>query len=405
MINCDMIKEGILDKTLAAFIAKAMLSFPFSISNLYNILHFVEFGVDPNHREEDVNYDRKYQMERTYRRINRIAIRLKETQKESPGAVSEPKCYDEILFDSMVSGYNRLCQAIGRPAVKVITNRLMQRTTTDDLLTYFRYDDHLVKCGYCVDMRYITRDGIALPEAIFYTALYMSTRARAIGTLNSELTKKVDFDRAQRWYKNFMTEFKSHNLYEAIIWEVFDMFFEKIAEELEDITGYSIQKFWLDEKYRDRKDRTRALQKLTKIIHNGEVSTTYLDKQLNAHPERSEEFIQVANTISVLEMMLYDIIPHAEMIALNRESKPTDEDWLRATRALERAKKQANLHSSNALSTSEYERASASYEELQFIEVASWLADLVVRIVNTSFDVAEKMLCSLPEAVAWVLTE
>lgn len=409
MINCDAVKQKILEEITAEFFSRMMLSYSFSTSNLYNVLHFVEFGVDPNYSADDVLYDRKYHMERSNRRINRIAVRLKEdrrpgvgAEKDFAGAIFKPKYYDSIMCEGMVCGYNQICELLGRPEVKAITANLMQRAAVNESIEFCDYDDSLVACGYCADIRKIERKSVTLPEVIFYTATYMSTSTRSLWTLNRALIKNSDYSRALRWHEHYMEAFGDRTLYEAVIWEIFDMLFEKVACDYEELCGCYIQKFWLDEKYRDRKDRTRVLKKLEKITHDGTISTRYLDKQLEAHPERSEDFVHTYNSISVVEMLLYDILPYAEMIALGRLSKPAKNEWMHAEEILKKFHKKETL---DEYLEGEYEKAFANYEDLQYREVAAWLADLAVMVVNKSFGVAEKMLHGLPEAIAWNSTE
>lgn len=412
MINCDAVKQGILGEITAEFFSRMMLSYSFSTSNLYNILHFVELGVDPNYSTDDVLYDRKYHMERSNRRLNRIAVRLKEdrspgvgSEKDCAGAIFKPKYYDSIMCEGMVRGYNQICELLGRPEVKAITAHLMQQAEVKETIEFCNYDDHLVECGYCVDIRNIERKSVTLPEAIFYTTTYMSTSTRSLWTLNRALIKNSDYSRALRWYECYMEVFKKRTLYEAAVWEIFDMFFEKAACNYEELCGRCIQKFWLDEKYRDRKDRARVLKQVEKITCGGTVSTAHLDKQLEAHPERSEDFVHTSNSISVVEMLLYDILPYAEMIALGRLSKPSKNEWIHAEKMLKKFYRRYPKGTLDGYLEDEYERALANYEDLQYREVAAWLADLVVMVVNVSFDIAKKMLYGLPEAIAWNSTE
>lgn len=412
MINCDAVKLAILEKEVAEFFSRLMLSYSISTNHLYNILHYVEFGVDPNYCEDDVLYDRKYNMERSNRRINRIAARIKADRspgngsvKDYAGAIYESMYYDSIMFKGMIRGYNRLCQPLGRPKVKIITPHFMRRAGIQESDERCVYDDHLVKCGYCVDIRNIERKFVTLPEAIFYTAMYMSTSSRALWTLNRPLIKGLDYNRALHWYDKFMEEFKKRTIYEAIIWEVFDMLFEEVAGNYEELSGYCIQKFWLEEKYRDRKDRARVLRKLERITYEGETSRTYLDKQLEAHPERSEDFVNTSNRISIQEMLLYDILPYAEMIALGRLSKPSNKEWSLAEKDLEKFREIYSADSLSELSPAMYENALADYEVLQYREVAATLANIVCKIVDESYVIVEKMLHGLPESIAWRSTE
>ena len=412
MINCDAVKQAILEEVTAEFFSRIMLSYSMSTNNLYKILHSVEFGVDPNYCDEDELYDRKYNLERSNRRINRIAVRLKEDRSPGNGAVEdyagsirEPKYYDSIMFEGMVRGYNQICQLLGRPKVKAMTPCFMQRAGVEETDELCHYDDHLVKCGYYVDIGNTGRKFITLPEAIFYTAIYMSTSARALWTLNRELINSSDYKRALRWYDGFMEYFKNRTTYEAVIWEMFDMLFEEIAGQYEELCGYCIQKFWLDEKYRDRKDRARVLEKLEEITYEGKVSRVYLDKQLETHPERGEAFVDTSNRISILEMLLYDILPYAEMIALGRQSKPSKKEWLLAEEVLKKSRVIYSADNPKELSQDEYENAVITYEVLQYCEVAAALADIVCRIVDESYGIAEKMLHGLPESIAWSSTE
>lgn len=414
MINCDAVKQGILDIITAEFFSRMMLSYSFPTINLYNVLHFVEFGVDPYYRTDDNLYDRKYQMERSNRRINRIAERLKEERgsgvgsgKDCAGAIFKPKYYDSIMCEEMVRAYNQICELFGRTEVKPITKHLIQRACIEETVGFCDYDDCIVKCGYSVDIRNIKRTSVTLPEVIFYTSTYMSTSTRSLWTLNRELIKKTDYSRALRWYDRYMGVFKERTVYDAVVWEIFDMLFEKAACDYEDLCGLCIQKFWLDEKYRDRKDRKRVLKKLEKITEDGTVSRAYLEKQLEKYPERSDDFGHTYNSISLLEILLCDILPYAEMIALGRMARPTEDEWMHAEK-IEKEFHEKEIRGEllkNECLNNEYEKDRADYEDLQFREVAAWLADHVLTVVNVSFGIAEKMLHGLPEAIAWRTVE
>lgn len=409
LINCEAVKQKILEEVTAEFFSRMMLSYSFSTSNLYNILHFVEFGVDPNYSADDVLYDKRYHMERSNRRINRIAARLKKdrspgtgAEKDFAGAIFKPKYYDSIMYEGMVHGYNQICELLGRPEVEAVTAHLMQRADIKEPIEFCDYIDSLLVCGYCVDLGNIKRRAVTLPEVIFYTAIYMSTSTRSLWTLNRALIKNSDYSRALRWYEHYMEAFGNRTLYEAVIWEIFDMLYEKVACNYEELCGRNIQKFWLEEKYRDRKDRSRVLKKLEKITDGGTVSTSYLYKQLKAHPERNEDFIHTSNSISVVEMLLYDILPYAELIALGRLAKPANNEWMHAEDMLKKfyPKEIFGEHLEK-----EQKKALDNYEELQYREVAAHLADLVVMVASVSFNITEKMLHGLPEAIAWNSTE
>lgn len=412
MINCDAVKQAISKEMAADFCSEIMLSYSLSTNNLYNILHFVEFGVDPNYRNEDELYERKYHVERSNRRLNRIAARLKVDRKDGSGAtencagaIFEAKYYDSIMHEGMVHGYNRIAQLIDRPKVKVITDKLMRRACVEESAVRNNYNDHLVECGYCIDIRSAERNMVTLPEAIFYTAIYMSTNTRSLFTLNRSIVKNSEYNRTLHWYEHFIEAFKNRALYEAIIWEMFDMLFEQTKSNYEEVCDDNILKFWLDEKYRNRKDRTRALKKLSKITYDGKVSEDHLNKQLAAHPERGEEFFNTFNRINILEMLLCDIIPYAEMIALGRLAKPKKAEYVQAKKAMETAYEKAYANKNDDSLYEEYEKALADYENLQYKEVASWLADIVCRIVKECYGVVEEMLQHLPEAIAWKTAE
>lgn len=411
MINCDAVKRAALEIIAAEFFAKTMLSYSFSTNNLYNVIHWLEFGADPNCSDDSL-YDRKYQMERSNRRINRIAVRMKIDREPKngamenyAGAIFEPKYYDSIMMKGMLQSYNRIAELIGRPTVRIVTDSLIQRADLEEDLELCKYDDYWVKCGYCTDIRTIARKGITLPEVIFYTAIYMSTYTRSLWTLNKALNTESDYRRARHWYESFIHVFKGQSLYEAVIWELFDKLFEKIQNSYEEICECNIQKFWLDEKYRNRKDRARVLRKLSAITHSGKVSSVYLDKQLEAHPERIEDYHNTFNTINILEMLLYDIVPRAEMIALGKMAKPKKVELRCAQKAMHEAAEKACADKNNDLLQDEYMKAVVNYEELQYGEVAAWLADIVCKTVRGSYAVAEMLLQHLPESIAWKTAE
>lgn len=400
MINCESFKAVISKEIVATFFSKLMLSYSFSINRLYNILHFVEFDIDPNNNKEDAIYDRKYQVERSYRRINNITIRFTYDQQASPKAIFKPKSYDGIMHKELILHYNRLSKKLRRPAVKQITNDLLERAQVDTPFECCRYDDWWVEKGYCIPLSSIDRDALTLPEILLYTSLYMSTRTRSIRTLNRTLNKNSDYARAVRWHDSFTSEFQSRKLFEAIVYEIFDMIFEETVGYYIKANETSIQNFWLNEKYRGRKDRKRVIEKLKDITGDDGVSRIYLEEQLEKHSERINDFFSSFESVNIAEMLLEDIIPRAELLALEKLQKPTKTDWIIAKNEY---KKLSVLYcgDSKRVSTEAYDKVCAKYEELQYLDVAAWLADIVVAVVNEGYAIVEKIVDHLPESIAW----
>ena len=197
-----------------------------------------------------------------------------------------------------------------------------------------------------------------------------------------------------------MTEFRSRKLFEAIVYEIFDMIFEVSLDYYIEASESSIQNFWLDERYRGRKDRKRVIQKLEKITENGVVSRQHLDKQLENHPERNDEFVRLYNSVNIAELLLEDIIPRAELIALGKARKPTRTDLL----AAEKAYKEVSLlycDGCQKVSHDVYDKVCAEYEELQYMDMAAWLADIVITVINEGYTIVERIVDSFPESIAW----
>lgn len=400
MIDCESFKESISKEIVASFFSKLMLSYSFSINRLYNILHYVEFDIDPNNNKEDAIYDRKSQVERSYRRINNIAIRFIHDKQASSKAIFNPKFYDGIMHEEMILHYNRLSKKLSRPAVRQITNDLLERAQVDTPFECCRYDDWWVEKGYCIPLSSINRDALTLPEILLYTSLYMSTRTRSLRTLNRALSKNSDYTRAVRWHDSFNSEFQSRKLFEAIVYEIFDMIFKETVDYYIEANETSIQNFWLNEKYRGRKDRKRVVEKLKDITGDEGVSRIYLEEQLEKHPERINEFFSLFESVNIAEVLLEDIIPRAELLALEKLKKPTKTDWMIAKKEY---KKLSVLHweDSKRVSIEAYDKACAKYEELQYLDVAAWLADIVVTVVKEGYAIVEKIVDYLPESIAW----
>ena len=388
MIDSKSVKKAIVDMIVGEFLGKVLLSYLFDRNKLYNVLHAVELRIDPFH-EDAVTYDRKYHMERSYRRIEHIAMRLKKDDN-GESSMFASKIYDDVMISGVICGYNRVAAIMNRPVVRPVTEKFLQQANVSIAHMPKVYDDSLVRCGYCVDIREMDRSAITLPEIILYTAVYMSTRARAINTLNKELSEKKDYKRATQWYKKLKTELYAEEVYESIVFELFDMLFDEVAARFTEANESGIQRFWIDEKYRNRKDRKRVLDKLDTTAKDVVISWTHVEKQLDTHPERAREFIENYELRSITTMLLEDIMPQAEAIALKKVPGVSPQE-------LELAKERLYLKD-HILPD---EKDLAEFERMQLREVATWLAEMVCIAIEESYNIVERMLQCLPEAIAW----
>lgn len=385
MINCDAIMKAINEMILGEFLSEILLSYAFERNKLYNVLHAIELNVDP-YNDNAKTYDRKYHVERSYRRIEHIASRLKIEGQSAGGSIFEAKIYDQVMCTELVNSYNRIAFYLNRPTVVIINEKMVQLAALDPGDVPKCHDDALVQCGYCVGIPMMERNAIAFPELLIYTGLYMSTRARAISTLNKQLTEKKDYVRALRWYERLKAELESVVFYEAIVYELFDMLFDKVAASFVEVNESHIQQYWLDEKYRNRKDRKRVLKQLDRLTIDGEVLRTYLWKQLEEHHERSQPFFKSFEKLNICTMMLDDIMPRAEMIALRKMAGVSQQE-------LASAEKTVDLNNN---------KERDAFEELQLRAVATWLAEIFLSVIEEGYGIMEKMLLCLPESIAWM---
>ena len=407
MINVDAMKQAICNMFIGQFVGKLFLSYSITAKELYNVLHAVELGVDP-YPGADEEYNRSYNVERSYRRIEHIASRLK-TRRTGGTSMFEAKIYDEAMFRELICSYNRVAAMVDRPMVTAITENLLQRADVTLESARRWYDDTLVRTGYCVDIGMMERSAFTFPELLLYSSLYMSTYNKSVSTLNKELIQKKDYERALRWRERQMKALQSNKLYEAIICELFDMIYDIVSVCLTETSESSIQKYWLNEKYRNRKDRRRVIKKLDKITHDGEVSKKYLEENLEKHPEWNDMFFESFELCSVGAMLIEEIMPRAEMIALRRMHGVSVSDLDEADKFLKSQIKELQQpkanHSTDSKTKMELDfkidEAYEMYEDKQFCAVATWLAESIVKVIEEGYGVVEKMLLCLHESVAW----
>lgn len=407
MIDVDAVKRAISDMFIGEFLGKILLSYSITTKELYNVLHAVELGVDP-YPGADENYVRNYNVERSYRRIEHIASRIVK-RKTGGTSMFEAKIHDEAMFQELICSYNRVAAMVDRPMVIAITEELLQRAEATLESARMCYDDTLVRNGYCVDIGMMERSAFTFPELMLYSSVYMSTRNRAIKTLNKELVQKKDYARALRWYEGQVVALKSAELYEAIVLELFDMLFEDVSTCFTETNESGIQKYWLNEKYRDRKDRKRVIKKLDKITHDGEVSNKYLEENLVKHPEWNDMFFESFELCSVGAMLFEEIMPRAEMIALRKMRGVSVRDLNEAEILLKSQIEELQTQKANQsidLKTKmeldfKIDEANAVFEDKQFCAVATWLAECIVKVIEEGYSIVEKMLLCLHESVAW----
>lgn len=395
MGDYNAIRKAISEKYIASFVGRIMLSYSFSTTELYNVLHSLEFSIGSEVTNSDW-YDRTYQTGRSYRRVERISARLAKETVECAGAIYKPKIYDQEMFAELPNSYNQLVTMINRPPITVVTENYLQRADLNDAYLLSRYNDELVECAYCVDLSMIERKGLTLPELMLYVSLYMSTHSRSIQTLNKPLVKKSDYLRAVRWYERTIDYLTSSAVYEAVIHELMDMLFFEIMGNYIDICKQNIHEYWMDEKFRNRKDRDRVLRKLDKMERDGNISRVYLVQKLEMHPEWIPLFFEQVETISIAERLLWNVLFVAELMILGMvpDNLLANDHQVDLSEYMEKVL---------LLPGHRYPRrclTDFSIEENDY-KLAIWLAHLIQSMMEQGKRITYTLMDCFPESEAW----
>ena len=309
MGNKIMLSQGTIKMLSNRFVLdalrKLLLSQCFESTYIYTVFHENAFEINSDKEKDGCLRD--LETEKIRKRVIRLSNRLSCTNLPAEEPVGNPlwfpKIYDSILQESMVKTYNNVvAEPLNIPKIHtIVTKKWLERgfeniePMDNSVITPY---------GYTLDIFSEKRSKLTLSEIVMYAGLCLTTRSRAVNTLNKQVESAVDRRRAQKWFERYRACIRSENMHDAILRCIVSFIKEDVFRPYKKIREAHLREFWLDEKYKNRKDSEKAL---------------IAQKNYDIHYETDAkllEGIEQLGEINTIEVLCGEILPLAEFISL-----------------------------------------------------------------------------------------
>lgn len=286
-------------------IRKLLLSRCFGSTYIYTVFHENAFEI--NSEEEKDGTLRDLETEKIRKRVIRLSNRLSSTnlpaEERAGNPLWLPKIYDSILQESMVKTYNNIvAEPLNIPKIHTIVTKEWLGRGFENIESI---DNSVITpYGYVLDIFSEKRSKLTLSETVMYAGLCLTTRSRAVNTLNKQVESAVDRRRVEKWFERYRACMRSENMHDTILRRIIFFIKEDAFKPYKKIREAHLREFWLDEKHKNRKDSEKALIAQKNYEMHYETDAKLL------------EGIEQLGEINTIEVLCGEILPLAELISL-----------------------------------------------------------------------------------------